>query len=238
MADEGSPFKVGQKILMILKEVTPEQAALIMGSNHIPMYGLLPHEQRTSVMHFTVSPRSTPLVSGHQVILSLGGFRRFVCSPVYSELSQNVSVHKVVQRVEPGQSAVASIYAPIHFAPGPALLFDRSTAALISSGSIYGPIGPDPRRILLTRATLTGQPYKIHSRAAVVRWMFPSPADVAWFKPVELTTKSGRRGHIRMSVGTHGNFKALFDKPLLSNEPVAMHLYKRAFPLPDTTHPI
>jgi hypothetical protein len=41
--------------------------------------------------------------------------------------------------------------------------------------------------------------------------MFFNPDDIRWFKPVELWTKSGRRGRITEPLGTHGAFKARFD---------------------------
>ena len=40
--------------------------------------------------------------------------------------------------------------------------------------------------------------------------MFHNQEDIAWFKPVELRTKYGRRGHITEHLGTHGHFKVLF----------------------------
>ncbi len=222
-----TPFSVGQRLCIYLKNCSLD----IKGK---AVYGLLPHEQCTSLLHFTVTPRHGALINRGEVVAWIGGIRRFITEPVYSEHNPSASLFRQLRTVEPGQTAIASIYAPIHYT-GPVLLFSLD-GKLLSVGSVFA--AADPRRTILQRATLTGAPYKIHKRSAVVRWMFDSPSDVTWFKPVELCTKSGRRGNIKESLGTHGHFKALFDKPLLASEPIAMHLYKRIFPRWNSTRPI
>ena len=59
-----------------------------------------------------------------------------------------------------------------------------------------GSVNPD--RLVIKRVRLSGHPYKINKRSATIRYMFFNPDDIDWFKPVEIATKYGRRGHIKV----------------------------------------
>lgn len=98
---------------------------------------------------------------------------------------------------------------------------------IAASGSITG---VDPKQLIIKRAVLTGYPFRTHKSKGVVRFMFFNPADVRWFKPVELATKKGLRGHITESVGTHGYMKCRFSATIKQDDTVCMNLYKRVYP--------
>lgn len=88
----------------------------------------------------------------------------------------------------------------------------------------------DPDRIILKRIVLTGNPVRVHKRLAVIKSLFRDPADVRYFKPAELVTRAGLRGHIKCSVGTHGLCKVLFSAPIVQSDEVMLVLYKRVYP--------
>ena len=82
----------------------------------------------------------------------------------------------------------------------------------------------------LKRIILSGAPFRINKKTCTVRFLFHNQEDISWFRPVELRSKYGRRGHITEHLGTHGHFKAKFDQHLTSMDTVIMNLYKRVFP--------
>ncbi|KDD72061.1 DUF663 hypothetical protein, partial [Helicosporidium sp. ATCC 50920] len=194
--------------------------------------GLLQHETRLSVLQFGVSKARdyAPPLANKEELLLVTGVRTFEARPVYSTDTHGADKHKMERYLHAGRPSVGTVYAPIAFGPLPLLCFKRAESGalvLAASGNVRG---ADPDRILLKKIVLAGYPVRAHKGKAVVRHMFYRPEDVRWFRPVELWTKGGRRGRIREPLGTHGQFKAVFDGPIGQQDAVAMSLYKRVFP--------
>mmetsp|Transcript_5832 Transcript_5832/g.12863 ORF Transcript_5832/g.12863 Transcript_5832/m.12863 type:complete len:934 (+) Transcript_5832:171-2972(+) len=98
---------------------------------------------------------------------------------------------------------------------------------LVATGSL---MSVDPDRITLKKIILTGFPIRVRKKFAVVKHLFHHPSDARWFKPAELVTKWGLRGHITEPVGTHGLLKAQFSGAIAQNDTVMLILYKRVYP--------
>ncbi|XP_009993427.1 PREDICTED: pre-rRNA-processing protein TSR1 homolog, partial [Chaetura pelagica] len=187
------------------------------------LFSLLPHEQKMSVLNFLVRrhPSNSEPVRAKEELIFHCGVRRFRASPLFSQHT-SADKHKLERFLRPDAAVVVTVYAPITFPPASVLLFkQRSNGKLLSA---------DPDRIVIKRLVLSGHPFKIFTKAAVVRYMFFNREDVMWFKPVELRTKWGRRGHIKEPLGTHGHMKCHFDGQLKSQDTVLLNLYKRVFP--------
>ena len=157
------------------------------------------------------------------------GCRRFSASPIFSAHT-NGDKHKLERFLRNDCPIVATIYAPITFPPASVLVYKQDQKGnhnLIATGFL---MSCDPDRIIIKRIVLSGHPFKINKKSAVIRYMFFNREDILWFKPVELRTKYGRRGHIKEPLGTHGHMKCTFEKQLRADDTVLMNLYKRAYP--------
>ncbi|XP_056000532.1 pre-rRNA-processing protein TSR1 homolog isoform X2 [Ostrea edulis] len=197
----------------------------------VVMFGLLPHEHKMSVLNFLLKrvPEYRPPIKSKDRLVFHVGFRRYSACPVFSQHT-NANKHKFERFFAHDMVTMATIFAPISFPPCPVLAFKEQHDGqheLVATGSLHS-VNPD--RIVTKRIVLSGHPFKINKRSAVVRYMFFNRDDIEWFKPVELRTKWGRRGHIKEPLGTHGHMKCVFDGHLKSQDTVLMNLYKRMFP--------
>ncbi|XP_069801789.1 pre-rRNA-processing protein TSR1 homolog [Dendropsophus ebraccatus] len=195
------------------------------------LFSLLPHEQKMSVVNMLVRRHAgnTEPVQAKEEIIFHCGFRRFRAAPLYSQHT-SADKHKSERFLRSDAAVVVTVFAPITFPPASVIMFKQRSNGmhdLIATGSL---LSVDPDRIVIKRLVLSGHPFKIMKKTAVVRYMFFNRDDVLWFKPVELRTKWGRRGHIKEPLGTHGHMKCHFDGQLKSQDTVLMNLYKRVYP--------
>ena len=227
-------------VTFTLLDVSAEAAERLRTSvSPIVLFSLYTHEHKVSVCHYSLQRQleySKP-IKGKEAMEFHVGFRRFLAPPIYSQHTQ-VARGLVDRYFHHGRFTTVSVYGRILFPPAPVLMFLPTAAAV--DGDTVGVVNPivavgnvlsiDPDRLLLKRVILTGAPLSCHKRQATVRHMFFHPADVAWFKPVELWTKRGLVGHVRESHGLKGHMKCEFDGFIAQNDTVCMSLYKRQYP--------
>ncbi|EIW83404.1 ribosome biogenesis protein tsr1 [Coniophora puteana RWD-64-598 SS2] len=243
VARELGAVQPGARVTVYIDVGSAEAAAEIVkhgqGSAPSVVFGLLPHERKKTVLHFTVQ-RNTEYegsVKSKDPLILCVGPRRMRVKPVYSQHTRGGgkganNVHKFERFLRHGTTSVASVYGPAVFGKQPCALLRESDAdaqapELVAMGAF---MNSDTTRVMAKRIVLTGHPFKVHKKTATVRYMFFSADDVLYFKPIQLHTKHGRTGHIRESLGTHGYFKAHFDGPVSQMDTVCMALYKRVFP--------
>lgn len=199
---------------------------------------LFPHETKLSVMHFKIKrtlENKDPVPSKSLMEFNCG-FRRVQIKPIFSletNPGANTEKYKYSRFLRDDTPQVASAICPIMFAPSKVLCFTEQSLAEPSVKSIIATgvvMPPNPMRIILKRIILTGYPLKCHKKKGVIRYMFFDVKDIKWFKPVELYTKNGLRGHIKSSLGTHGLMKCVFNDFIKQNDIVCMPLYRRIFP--------
>jgi len=218
-----------------LKGVPP--SVMEKQQNGVPfvLSSMFPHEQKVSVVHGTAtrSKENTDIMKSKQEVFIHCGFRRFPARPIYSEIPKRASTckkFKFMRFFQPEDTACVSFFAPSIFPPCRLMMFMDTEAGseLVASGAING---ADPKQLIIKRSVLTGYPFRTHKSKGVVRFMFFNPADIRWFKPVELCTKKGLRGHISESLGTHGYMKCRFSGTIKQDDTVCMNLFKRVYPV-------
>lgn len=227
--------KPGTRITIWIKDVPPQAYAAYDKQRPYIVFGLLQYEHKMSLLNFQIQRDNAyeePVKSKDPMVLHVG-FRRYAVRPIYSQNTNKGTnhVHKFERFLEMGKSAIATIYGPTVFGKVPCQLYketDNVNEPILVSKGVF--VNTDVKRIIAKRIILSGHPYKIHKRSAVIRYMFFNPEDINYFKPIQLTTKYGRVGHIRESLGTHGYMKCIFDGPITQQDTILMNLYKRVYP--------
>nr|XP_029535894.1 LOW QUALITY PROTEIN: pre-rRNA-processing protein TSR1 homolog [Oncorhynchus nerka] len=230
-AQEEEGAMVGWYVTLHVVDVPPTVMESVQAGRPLVLVSLLPHEQKMSVMHMLVRrhPSNTDPIKSKEELVFHCGFRRFRACPIFSQHT-SADKHKLERFLRADAPTVVSVYAPITFPTAGVLLFKQREDGmqdLVGTGSL---LSCDPQRVVLKRIVLSGHPFKINRRSAVCRYMFFNRDDILWFKPVELRTKWGRRGHIKEALGTHGHMKCVFDSQMRSQDTVMMNLYKRVYP--------
>ncbi|KAL0973226.1 hypothetical protein UPYG_G00200670 [Umbra pygmaea] len=205
-AKEEEGAMVGWYVTLHVVDVPPAVMEGVQAGRPLVLVSLLPHEQKMSVMHLLVRrhPSNTEPIKSKEELVFHCGFRRFRACPIFSQHT-SADKHKLERFLRPDAPTVVSVYAPITFPTAGVLVFkqrENGMQDLVGTGTL---LSCDPQRVILKRIVLSGHPFHINRRSAVVRFMFFNREDILWFKPVELRTKWGRRGHIKEPLGTHGH---------------------------------
>ncbi|KHJ40067.1 AARP2CN domain protein [Trichuris suis] len=162
---------------------------LCNSSHPLVVYSLLPNEQKMALLNVLLRKHAfcdQPIRSKDELLFHIG-YRRYFVSPVFSQHT-NGDKHKVERFLPGNATVVASFFAPVMFPPAGVSVFKLSTngqLSLVGTGSL---MNVDADRVILKRVVLSGHPYKINRRHAVVRNMFFN------------------RGKISQAVSNHGHF--------------------------------
>ena len=227
----------GRYVTVTVERVSIKSFSQISSKAAIAAVALLPHENKVSVLHMSLSQSTNCKqseeipVKSKDVLTFRCGWRTWKGRPVFSQHNLNSDKHKF-ERFLPrgGAFFAASVYGPVTYTPCPVLVFRDGVSEereLVAIGSM---LPADADRIVVKRIVLTGYPVRVHKRHATVKYMFYNPDDVNWFKPAGLVTKHGLNGNIIESVGEHGTMKCLFNAPIKQHDTVCLPLYKRIYP--------
>ncbi|KAM3131878.1 hypothetical protein pb186bvf_015999 [Paramecium bursaria] len=227
-------FPPGVRVKITLQLIEPQ--LLVAKLNQPKIYvisGLLQHERKMTQMHVKMHRHNSydQVIKSKQDVYVQVGFRRAKINPIYSRILTNCTKTKFVKTIRDDEFYLCSFYFLTSYPPQNILFYnsdqDFVKGNIIGTGEISR---CDAFQVILKRIVLTGYPFKINKRKAVIRLMFYNPDDIKYFKPVELATKLGLKGNIIEPIGTHGLMKCRFNNFIRPNDIISLSLYKRIHP--------
>lgn len=238
-----SPGALVSVVLRLPEEISAATVAQTLSQDirrgaPVVLYVLSITEHKLAMLNMSInrdSESTEPIVSKAPLLCQIGP-RRLVIRPLFSKPSTSHAngVYRLRRFLQPNESAIVSVLAPLTFDNVPVTYFklpeegmDDGAPRYIGRGSV---LDANANRVIVKTAVLTGYPVSIHRRVVTVRYMFFNKEDVNWFKAVPLKTRWGCAGTIKESLGTHGLFKATFDKAIRAQDVVSMALYRREWP--------
>eukprot|EP00924_Labyrinthula_sp_SR-Ha-C_P007273 maker-scaffold_8-snap-gene-14.10-mRNA-1 protein AED:0.00 eAED:0.00 QI:29/1/1/1/1/1/2/25/710 len=215
----------GNRIRLTLSGDNLVVQKLVAHKGSVSIFSLNNHETKLTTLTARVRKNTDRPVKSKDVLMVQCGFWRREIRPVFHQQKPKDMNAKFLKFL-PEDFTDSTFFGPITFGTAIPVLFFRDEE-VVANGSLTD---MNPERVILKRIILTGYPLRIKKNKAVVRYMFHDPVDVRWFRPVSLWTKLGAKGEIREPVGTHGLFKASFDRYIQSNDTICMSLFKRVYP--------
>ncbi len=226
--------------LTLVLEIEPQDVHNFSMGKAFVLSTLFPNETKLSTMHFKIkrTTENKDPVKSKTLMEFHCGFRRFASKPLFSQETNPGAATEKLKFLrflrDDDSAAIATVYCPIIFSPCKILCMTEKSVLSATCDQIVATgvvLPPNPLKIILKRIILTGYPLKVHKKKATVRYMFFNPIDIKYFKPVELFTKEGLKGHIKQALGTHGLMKCTFNDFIKHSDVVCMPLFRRVFPV-------
>lgn len=231
--EEGQKIS-GCYVRIVVENFPADLVTAIRNDRPLIVSTLLEHERKICLMHYKVhiNFESQSTLHNKDVLEMHVAFRRMLVKPIVSDDSHTKNTDKLIMHKHPcekDKTYLLSAYSPLSYNGTPCLYFKHrgDYLDLIATGEAQS---ADTDKIILKKIVLTGYPFKVKKRKAVVRFMFFNKEDIHYFQPIELSTKNGMRGRILDSLGTHGYMKCLFSDNISNADIVCMNLFKRVYP--------
>ncbi|KAJ1977260.1 ribosome biogenesis protein tsr1 [Dimargaris xerosporica] len=187
-ACDNAPVIPGTYITIVLTQVPVEtmRHGWDLTTSLRTIYGLLPHERKTSVLNFTMTRTADftePIRSKDRLLLQ-HGFRRLWVNPIFSQHIRNSKGTNNASKFERfmqlgGDACVATVYGPIQFGPAHAQLFHPSFTAtharLEPEAAVFertrvpmGVLGAHPQALVATGQLGNCDPTRIVAKRTVL----------------------------------------------------------------------